>query len=424
MGQYLIYAGAFILVIFSVVVVHEAGHFLVGKLSGIRVDEFSVGFGPKIASRRRGETTYALRLLPLGGFVRMAGMLGIPGEADAGERNFYRASIPKRCATIAAGIVFNFIFAVLCFTVVNMAASSPWGVVKGGPAATSGVPEGAAITAINGTAVHDNSPQSVSADLHAATAASRGAPVAVTYRALDGSVRTATVKPELVILNPVAGSLPAGVVVVTAIDGHPASTGDAAALLSGSGIRVSGYAEKADGSPGKSITNAAAPSVVDGYGTSATQAQAAWLLGVRAGWPGQSFPTAVVNGVVQIPAFVHDTVVGIYQLVTVPSLGGVNGPNGLSGPVGIAEATATASQNGFLSQNGLVWWIGFISMNLGLINVLPIPFLDGGKLLFLGIEAVRRKRLDPRHEAIASAIGLAVVVLLLIYVTIGDVGRI
>ena len=104
-------------------------------------------------------------------------------------------------------------------------------------------------------------------------------------------------------------------------------------------------------------------------------------------------------------------------------MGGVNGPNGLSGPVGIAQATATASQNGFLSQNGLVFWIGFISMNLGLINVLPIPFLDGGKLFFLGIESIRRKRLEPRNEAIISAVGLALVVMLLIYVTIGDVSR-
>ena len=124
-----------------------------------------------------------------------------------------------------------------------------------------------------------------------------------------------------------------------------------------------------------------------------------------------------------IPQFVTGTATSIYDLITQPRLGGVNGPNGLSGPVGIAEATAAVTQNGWLSTHGIVWWIGFISMNLGLINVLPIPFLDGGKLLFLLIEAVRRKRLDPRVEAAASAVGLGLIVLLLIYVTIGDVGR-
>ncbi|MEA2637124.1 MAG: regulator of sigma protease, partial [Chloroflexota bacterium] len=77
MTQFLIYAGAFILVLVSVVTIHEGGHFLVGKLSGIKIEEFSVGFGPKLYSRRIGETLYALRAIPAGGFVRMAGMLGL-----------------------------------------------------------------------------------------------------------------------------------------------------------------------------------------------------------------------------------------------------------------------------------------------------------------------------------------------------------
>ena len=96
MTQFLIYAGAFILVLVSVITVHEFGHFAVGKLSGIKVEEFAIGFGPKLYSRRIGETLYAIRAIPAGGFVRMAGMLGLTGESDAGERNFYRASRPRR----------------------------------------------------------------------------------------------------------------------------------------------------------------------------------------------------------------------------------------------------------------------------------------------------------------------------------------
>ncbi|MFZ2034256.1 MAG: site-2 protease family protein, partial [Candidatus Dormiibacterota bacterium] len=110
MTQFLIYAGAFILVLVSVITVHEFGHFAVGKLSGIKVEEFSIGFGPKLYSRTVGETLYAIRAIPAGGFVRMAGMLGLTGESDAGDRNFYRASRPRRFATVAAGIVSNFIF--------------------------------------------------------------------------------------------------------------------------------------------------------------------------------------------------------------------------------------------------------------------------------------------------------------------------
>ena len=96
MTQFLIYAGAFILVLVSVITVHEFGHFAVGKLSGIKVEEFAIGFGPKLYSRRIGETLYAIRAIPAGGFVRMAGMLGLAGESDAGERNFYRASRPSK----------------------------------------------------------------------------------------------------------------------------------------------------------------------------------------------------------------------------------------------------------------------------------------------------------------------------------------
>jgi regulator of sigma E protease len=425
MTQPLLIAGSIVLVIFAVVVVHEGGHFLVGKLSGIRVDEFSVGFGPRLLTRKRGETTYSLRLLPLGGFVRMAGMLGLPGEADAGERNFYRASIPRRFATIAAGIVFNFAFAIICFTVVNIAASGlPWSVLPGTPAAAAGVPNGAAITSVDGRPIRDDSRENVTGDLHAATNASRGRPIQVTYRMTDGRTRTTVVAPELVVFNPQpSGGLPAGELVVTTIDGNPVGTGDPARLLGGGKrVTISGYLIEA---PGKRVpfTNKPISGLSDGYGSSLAQPQAAWLLGVSAGFPGQSFPTGVVNAAREIPDFISQTASGIYQLITVPSLGGVNGPNGLSGPVGIAQATATAEQNGFLTDHGLVWWIGFISMNLGLINVLPIPFLDGGKLVLLIVEAIRRKRLDPQHEAIISAVGLALVALLLVYVTIGDVNR-
>ena len=416
----LIDVGAVIITLLAVVLVHEFGHFSVAKLSHIRVDEFAVGFGPKIFSRRRGETLYSLRAIPAGGFVRMPGMLGLAGEPDAGDRNFYRASKPRRFATLAAGIVFNFIFAGICFTAVNM-APTPSHVLAGGPLATAGVGDGATIVAIDGVTVRSDSPQDVTTDLHAATGRSQGRPLQVTYRASDGGVRTATVRPDLVLFYDVPGGpLQAGVYVITAVDGRPVGSGDPAAVLGGGGsVAISGYPEGAPNQPFHSVTVA---NVTTGYG--ATNGIAAnWLLGLQAGFDGEPFPTAISNGFQTIPAFIRGEAIGIYQLITVPSLGGVTGPNGFTGPVGIAQQTVSAAQGGVLGQQGLVWWIGFVSMSLGLVNVLPIPFLDGGKLLFLGIEAIRRRRMDPRFEAAASAIGLAVIVLFAIYVTIGDVGR-
>jgi regulator of sigma E protease len=420
--QHVIEALAIILVLFTVVIVHESGHFVAGKLSGIRVDEFAVGFGPKLLSRKFGETLYSLRVLPLGGFVRLAGMLGLPGEADAGERNFYRASIPRRLVTIVAGVAFNFIFAGICFTAVDLAPTSSF-VAANGPAALGGLHNGDSILSIDGRQIRHDTPSDATADLHAATETSQGRPMHVVYHASDGSTRTTTVAPWLVVLNPNPGPLPTGQLHITAVGGSPVGTGDPAALLAGGGqTTISGHMLKQDWSAGTPFDNAVITGVKDGY--SATSAPvAAWKMGVAPDLDGKPFPEAVGDGFARIPGFFHDTFVGIVQLSNGTIPGGLTGPNGFTGPVGIAEQTVNATNNGWLGQGGLVWWIGFISMNLGLVNILPIPFLDGGKLMFILIEAVRRKRLDPRHEAIASAVGLALVVLFVIYVTIGDVSR-
>lgn len=425
----LIGIGAVILVLLVVVVVHEGGHFLLAKLSGVRVDEFAVGFGPKLLSRTRGETTYSLRLIPAGGYVKMAGMLGLEGEADAGERNFYRASIPKRMMIILAGIVANMLLAGILFTVYF---STPTGsqLVGGEAAQLAGMQNGDSIVSVAGRTIRHDSSAAVSADLHAATAASDGRPLPVTYTDSSGSAHTVTIKPSLVILRdpstPSAASatganvaLPAGTFVVTAINGQPVGTGDPGTLLGGGQpVRVSGFAVT-DGGRGQAYTNLSVSGITSGDNFDAV-GQAAWRLGVAPDYSGKPIPQALADGFGQIPTFVHDTAAGIYDLVTNPSTGGITGPQGLSGPVGIAQQTVTQAKHGGKS---LLYWIAFISMNLGLVNVLPIPFLDGGKFFLIVIEAIRGRRLDPRREALIYAVGLALVVIFAIYVTIGDISR-
>ena len=428
--QGLLYAAAIILVLCIVVIVHESGHFVLGKLSGIRVDEFAVGFGPKLVARRFGETLYSIRVLPLGGFVRLAGMLGLAGESDAGDRNFYRASLPRRAATVIAGVVFNFVFAGLCFTVVSM-APTPAALASHGPVALAGLHNGDQITAVDGRDIRHDSPDNVAADLHAAALSAQGRPMQITYRAGDGAMRTVTVRPLLAVLNPpsnesgpaTADAPPVGRLAITAIAGQPVATGSPGTLLgNGAGVHISGYVLHDDFSPGMTFTDASISGVTEGYG-GITGPTAGWYFGYNGGYDGKPFPTAIADGFTFIPKFIQGTFVGIFQLANGTIPGGFTGPNGFSGPVGIAQQTVSATDRGLLGQQGLVWWIGFISMNLGLVNILPIPFLDGGKLMFIGIEAVRRKRLEPRHEAIASAVGLALVLLFVVYVTIGDVSR-
>ena len=432
--------GAIILVLLTVVLVHEGGHFLVGKLCGIRVDEFSVGFGPRIAAKTVGETTYSLRVLPAGGYVRMAGMLGLEGEADAGDRNFYRATIPKRLATILAGIVANMIFAGLLFTVINMWPNSSH-IQPGAAAQLAGLHDGDVIVSVDGQPIRHDTAADVTTDLHAATARADGRPMTVVYSS-GGSSHTVVVTPSLTLINgiqppvttspgatatPSAGvaavhtlaDLPFGVeFVVTAVNGQPVPAGDPATVLA-NGTTVSGFVINADGSRGASYSNLTATRVTTGGGANGTL-QAAWRLGVTPNSDGEPPVQALADGFGQIPTFVTTTFSDLGNLITNPKSGGITGPQGLSGPVGIVRETVTATHQGGRS---LAFWIAFISMNLGLVNVLPIPFLDGGKAVLILLEAVRRRRLDPRREALIYAVGLAIVVVFVIYVTIGDVSR-
>src|SRR5438132_11158834 len=127
-------------------------------------------------------------------------MLGLPGESDAGERNFYRASIPRRLVTIVAGVAFNLVFAGICFTAVNM-APTPGAVVANGPAAIGGLHNGDTIMSIDDLQIRHDTVEHATADLHTATAASQGRPMHVLYHAPDGSTRTTTVTPWLVVVN-------------------------------------------------------------------------------------------------------------------------------------------------------------------------------------------------------------------------------
>src|SRR5487761_1538175 len=109
--------GGIILMLLVVVAIHELGHFVVAKRAGIMVPEFSIGFCPRLVSRMRGETRYSLRLLPLGGFVRLAGMTGLEKPPDdGGDRGFIRASNLRKAATLAAGGLMNMLLAALLFT--------------------------------------------------------------------------------------------------------------------------------------------------------------------------------------------------------------------------------------------------------------------------------------------------------------------
>lgn len=391
---------AFAVVLLTVILIHEAGHFVVAKLSGIRVDEFAFGFGPRLLSHRWGETVYSLRALPAGGFVRMAGMLGIEGEADAGPRNFRRASVPRRLATIVAGIVANLLLGATCMTVAAT-LPLPSTVVAGGAVSAAGMRSGDVITAVNGVSLDRSSPAVVGDQLHAATDKGAGMPLQLTFRGSDGASHAITVHPQLVLQIP--GDV---VMVVTAVNGHPVSMGDPVQVL-GAGTPVTALGWR-QGDPSRSVTReVTVRQSADLASTDTPDPSAAWRLGYGPDAPGAPLPTAVTSGLESVPRFVSMTVGALAQ----------HGTAGLSGPIGIYAVSSQAARNGAAD---FIAVIGEVSLSVAFLNVLPIPFLDGGRLLFIVIEAVRRRSLDPRIELTATAVGLALLVTAAVFITVGD----
>lgn len=330
------------LVFTLIVVVHEAGHFLTAKAVGIKVDQFSVGFGPRLVSVTRGETSYAIRALPLGGFVKLAGM----DPADqAGPRGFNVHPLWQRVLVILAGPALNLMLPVLLFSAVY-AMGSPVQVVSvdsGTPALAAGIQAHDIILAVDGHRVEQNS--DLRAYVNAAGQAQQ--PVQLEVRR-SGQVLTFTISPQK---------------------------------------RQTGY-----------------------------------VLGVRTS-PGikqLAPPAAISQSVTDTAGLVVGTFQGFYRLATDQSLGGFFGQNGIRGPVGIMKTTADEARGGPVP---LTFWIGFLSLSLGLINILPFPGLDGGRLVFLVIEAIRGRPVDPVREQMVHYVGLAILFGFIALVTYNDVFR-
>ena len=420
---------AIVLTLFVIVTIHELGHYLFAKWSGIRVDEFAIGFGPRVYGIRRGETLYSIRLIPAGGFVRMAGMMGIEGEPDAGERNFYRATIPRKSATILAGGVFNLILAGLLFGIAAIPAI-PAVIGVDSPLAAAGVTADEPLLTVGSIPVEAHDRELASDAVHRATAASQGRVIQVVYQDAHGAKRTVEVAPLLVLDNesvpPTEAARKAapkrGLIAVETIDGRPQRqgttpllTGDPAALLgSGHPVQITGHLL---GAPDQHVSGTIT-GVVDATQASLGQVAASWKLGVGAGEQGRSLPAALVAGFREVPTQISGIFTGVYDLITTPNSGGITGPNGVSGPIGIVRYTNVAAQDGW---TGLIRWMALLSVNLGVVNLLPVPFLDGGRFVFIVIEALRRRRVRPQLEMAFHYAGLMLILTFVIFVSIHDI---
>ena len=323
-----------------IVMIHELGHFLTAKACGMRVDEFAIGIGPNVIQKQKGETLYSIRLLPLGGFNKIAGM--DPSE-DVGERGFNNKPVWQRFIVIAAGATFNFLLAIVIYFCIfafhgkTVPSHEPviGDTFAGNPAAEAGIQQGDRILTINGQSIQEWKDITQSLQGHSNHV------VSVT---LDrkGEIISTTVIPR--------------------------ESGDRAVI----GINP--------------------------------------VMGVKQYGIGES----AVYAVTHTGSTIMEMLQGLWNIVTGHSKGDV------AGPIGVAQMAGQVAQHGFIS---LLLFTALLSLNLGVINLLPIPVLDGGHLVLLILEGITGRKLPEKALQYIQMTGVGLLLLVFVYSTFQDILR-
>jgi regulator of sigma E protease len=354
-----LYVGVFLVVLTILVFVHELGHYLVARRNGVKVEVFSIGFGPELFGWwDRAGTRWKFSAIPLGGYVKMFGdadaTSGLPlagvSQLSPAERemSFHNKRLGQRAAIVAAGPAANFLFAILVLALLFMTYGQPFTppqvgeVVPGSAAEMGGVQPGDTIVSIGGRTVErfENVQQIVRLNPNV--------PMTLVVRRDDALV-TLNVTPTQVEQNDRLGRHQIGQL----------------------GVRGSGT-EYVSHDPFSAVFRAVGET---------------WNLTVM-------------------------TLQAVGQMIV-----GTRGSEELGGPLRIAQLSGEVAQGGIVP---LLWFMAVLSINLGLINLFPVPVLDGGHLLFYAAEAIRGKPLGPRAQEYGFRIGLALVLTLMVFATWND----
>lgn len=413
--------GAFVVALSIIVTVHEYGHYIVGRWSGIHAEVFSVGFGPVLLSRvdRRG-TRWQIAALPFGGYVKFLGDANAASSAaddavmdalDTGQRRhtMHGAPLWARAATIFAGPAFNFLFSIVIFAafiaIRGLPADTPVvGEVYPMPQQVA-VVEGDVVTAVNGQPVSDLQ------DFYAIAAGLEAAPV-VTYT-VDRAGQSLDV--------PGPHPLPAraaGIALNSAARDAGMQQGDVVLAINDQPVfafaQMPPLVADAQGAPvtlrlwraGQELTVDLTPRRTDlplpdgGFETR-------WLIGLQSGTffdhptRSVSLTESVPMAVGEIGNIISRSISGLYYMVT----GAISTCN-LSGPVGIATTSGEMAADGIAS---FIWFIAVLSTAVGLLNLFPIPILDGGHLVFHAYEALTGR--PPSEKVLGALMTMGLVLL-------------
>ena len=339
-----------------IIFVHEFGHFITAKLSGVRVNEFAIGMGPQLFSFTRGETKYALRLLPIGGYCAMEG----EDEESHDPHAFGSRPVWQRILVVAAGGIMNMLFAVVLMAVL-VSQQSVFGSAEvakfqeNSALETAGVQVGDVITEINGYKIRSD--EDISFAL---------------------SVSSMELDPE----NPT-------------ID-----------------LTVNRNGEKI-------VFDDMLVNTVD-----LTNGQKYIMLGIYVAPEEKTLLTVIKRSFTDTYSAARSVLYSLKGLVT-----GQFGMNDMAGPVGTAQAVSQVASEGLKRSfmdavNNIIYIMLIISVNLGIVNLLPLPALDGGRLVFLFFELIFRKKVPAKYEGWVHAAGMVLLIGLMLVVTFNDVLRI
>ncbi|HBH88229.1 MAG TPA: RIP metalloprotease RseP [Syntrophaceae bacterium] len=333
---------------------HEVGHFLVAKYSGVGVLKFSLGFGPRLIGKKVGETEYLISLIPLGGYVKL---LGESQDDELSEedkkRSFLKQPVSKRIAIVAAGPIFNFLLAIVIFTIVYMIGVPTLttyigGVQEGSSAYDAGIKEGDMIIAIDGKEI---TRWEILAER---ISKSEGKELRVTIKR-DELTRDVSLKPRMLKTQNIFGE------------------------------EIESYKIGVSPSSQHTVTESMNPLM-------------AFWTGLKQTW--------------NISKLTVLSVIKIFE--------GAISPKTLGGPILIAQIAGAQVKEGIIP---FVFFMALLSINLAILNLFPIPILDGGHLLFFFIEIITGKEINIKWREMAQQIGFVLLVILMLFVFIIDIER-
>ena len=397
------------------ILIHEAGHLTVAKICKVKVNEFAIGFGPTIWKKQGKETKYALRLIPLGGFCNMEG----EEERSENEGSFSQASIPKRIAIVIAGATVNIIFGLLVYFIL-MSTSGTYitneiqEVLDGYAAQEISLQEGDRIVELNSKKIKSKY------DLSKAMKDIQGEEVSLKIER-DGEIFEYQVKPTEVKNKSTGMYIDTNCKILAVEKGSSAEKAGVEAndkIVKVNNQEINGDSNKLIELIQEKGVNTMLLTVQRGKETIDIELTpdyvSTYYLGVNLKEADGTLLNHLIYGGMETRDFMASLLENIKNLFT----GGVS-VDQMMGPVGISEAVAKTN-----GVKEFIYMMALISLSLGVTNLLPIPALDGGKILILIIEAIRRKPLNEKVEINIQLIGFSILIALSLYVTYNDILRI